>query len=182
MEKAKPSSRGVVVDAPWDQLRVTGEVCYYGPDHLPDLNLPPSYIRFAHEFGYGRLAGLFLIFPPAAHGHDRFSVRSEELQAMLLESEDAALVEHEPDGSPELLRRLTPFGIGENGETLAWDLEERSANDEAPIYLIGSKTLGIWRVGDSLDEFFTFVTSSNLQAILPGYRALPKTFQPLVIS
>ena len=35
-----------------------------------------------------------------------------------------------PHGSPELVRRLVPFGISENGHYFAWDAESR---DEAQV-------------------------------------------------
>ncbi len=164
-----------------DRLKVIGPVQPYGPDDNVE-NLPASYLEFVHALGYGRLGRLFLIYPPALSGCDRLAVSSAALRTMLAESEQAGLVEYEPDGSPELIRRLLPFGIGENGETLAWDAQSASADGERAVFLIGTKTLGVWLVGQTMYDFIEFVTSESFTRILPGYGALLPTFEPLVLQ
>lgn len=170
----------------WDDMLVEGTTRGVAPEptSLPAGldTLPPSYLRFIERFGYGRTAWLFLIFPAVAEGCDSLKSRSNDLRAMLLESLELELVEFEPHGAPGLLQRCVPFGIGENGETLVWDPDDRDASGELQIYLVGSKTLGVWRAGRGLEEFVAMVTSDAIKTIFPGHSPFPRTFVPLRLA
>lgn len=167
----------------FDELEIRGKPLATAPQPGGEpeglAELPPSYVRFVSRFGYGRVAWLFLIFPPVRAGADSLRVRSAELHAMLLESQSLELMEYEPDGSPELIARCVPFGIGENGETLVWDPQDRDDRGELPIYVVGSKALRVTKAGRTLEEFLTLVTSEAVKRIVPGHHAFPKSFVPL---
>lgn len=172
-----------VAEFTWDQLKVEGRGTGRAVETAGLPNgldaVPPSYRRFMEGFGYGRTAWLFLIFPAVAVGWDSLCDRSAALKAMLHESLELELVELEPHGSADLLRRCVPFGCGENGETLAWDPDDHDATGEMQIYVVGSKTLGVFRAGRTLEQFVGLVTSERIRDVLPGYAPFPPTFAPL---
>jgi hypothetical protein len=149
--------------------------------HLRDgFTLPPSYREFAERFGYGLLCNLFIVYIPMGKHGDSLPVREKELTAMLRESMEEELFEYEPDGSPELVERLIPFGISENGHTLTWDAASRTPDGEYPIYVIGAKTLDVRRAAPDLSTFVEQCLDARVKSMIgPGYEPLPPTFKPL---
>jgi hypothetical protein len=145
-----------------------------------NFQLPKSYRNFANRFGYGRLGGLLLIYVPMGKKGDSLAIRFKELRGMLEMSMEEDLFEFEPDGSPELVQRLVPFGISENGHTLAWDPEEPTAADENAIYVVGAKALAVYKAAPNLYDFVEKLLNNDVKKVLgPGYKRLPATFQPL---
>ncbi len=91
-----------------------------------------------------------------------------------------AYFEFEPDGSPDLIERLIPFGISTNGHYFAWDPGEPTGEDEFAIYAIGSKMLAVRRAGRDLNDFLSSCVNDGVKKILgPGYAPLPRTFRPM---
>jgi len=143
------------------------------------LPLPKSYQDFARQFGYGKFGSIILIYVPM-EGEDSLLIRREILRHVFDDGLAATLWEFEPDGSPELVQRLEPFGISENGHIFAWDPMERTAEEEFAIYAIGSKLLAVRRAADNLYDFIGRCLDDRVKAMLgPGYKPLPATFKPL---
>jgi len=151
-----------------DQTRLSG-----------GFKLPASYRRFATQFGYGKLGSLILIYIPM-EGEDSLVIRNEVLLSAFDEGLSDNLWEFEPDGSPQLVKRLQPFGISENGHIFAWDPAEQTGPDELAIYAIGSKLLAVRRAGDTLYDFVAQCLDDRVKGMLgSGYKPLPATFKPL---
>lgn len=149
----------------------------------PGFELPESYRAFAREMGYGLLCDLFIIYIPMEGKGDSLEVRSKALQAVIAETIADDLFEYEPDGSLELAQRLIPFGISENGHTLAWDPDETTGPGEHPIYAIGSKFLAVNRAAPDLFSFVERCQDDRVKSILgPGYKPLPSRFQPMRVG
>ncbi|RLP76021.1 hypothetical protein D9V32_07645 [Mycetocola tolaasinivorans] len=119
--------------------------------------LPPSYRALIRTVGWGRLFGLWFIYPPVlpgfADGRPGRTLRlGERFQAWYADSraEDYDWV-IEPNGSWELIERLEVFGWSENGDFLLWELGARDARGELPVW--ESRGLGsLHRLGGSLAE------------------------------
>ena len=142
------------------------------------LKLPPSYLEFVRGFGYGRLGRLVLLFSPLQGPPETLATRSPGLAETLKEGVELELVEYEPDGSPELLQRLVPFGISENGHVWAWDPAEPQGA-ELPVYVLGTKLLSVTRAGADLGDAVDCLFDERVRRVLgPGYAPLPRTFEP----
>ena len=143
-----------------------------------DRPLPPSYRDYAQHLGYGLLCGLFLVYIPMGTHCDSVTVRSEVLAAVNREAVEEDFMEYEPDGSPALVLRLFPFAVSENGDVLAWDLED-DENGEYTIYRIGPRAGGVNRAGRSLFEVLESLLDDRVKTVLgPGYEPLQPTFEP----
>lgn len=144
------------------------------------LRFPPSYIQFVNRFGYGRLCELFLVYVPLGGEFDSLELRWAEIGETIRESLEADLVEFPPDGSVDLVRGLCPFGVSENGHTVAWDPSSHAEDGELDIYMMGNKMLSVTRVGRSMREFVRAVSSADVKRVLGiGYEPLPICFRPL---
>jgi hypothetical protein len=145
-----------------------------------NLALPPSYQDYAQHLGYGLTCGLFLIYIPMGDHCDSLKVRSQVLSRVNRDSVEQGIMDFDPDGSAELVLRLFPFAISENGDVLGWDLE-KARGGEYPIYKIGSRAYGVRKAGRSLYEFIESCLDKRIQKIMgPGYSPLPPKFKPLV--
>ncbi|WP_437624601.1 SMI1/KNR4 family protein [Sorangium sp. So ce1151] len=132
--------------------------------------LPPSFCDFARRFGYGRIFNLMILFIPMGNHCDSITVRGPSLVRFFHEEIDNKYFEYDPDGSPELARRLIPFGISEDGHFFAWDPAEPTGGGELMIYAIGSKMLAVRRAGRNLYELLHGITDARVKQILgPGY-------------
>lgn len=138
----------------------------YLADHrfADGLGLPLSYRRFVEQAGWGRLFGLWLVYPPVLDGFaDGLQGRAARLTknfqtAYASGREDGFDWIVEPDGSWDLVGGLAVFAMSENGDHLLWDTGHRDADGEFPVFLsvrFGSLT----RLGASFD------------AVLPRLRA-----------
>jgi hypothetical protein len=144
------------------------------------FQLPPSYRDFATRFGYGLLCDLLIIYIPMEGEGDSLRVRHQELRETMEQTLEDGLFEFEPDGSPELVSRLLPFGISENGHTLAWDPTERTGSGECMIYVIGSKFLAVRRATPDLYSFIEHCLDERVRKMLgSGYAPLPARFRPM---
>ncbi len=144
------------------------------------FELPASYRDFADRLGYGLLCDLLIIYIPMGSHGDSLPVRHQEMRETIEESLEADLVEYEPDGSRELLQRLVPFGISENGHTLAWDPEEPTGDGEYMIFVIGSKYLAVRRGAPDLYAFVESCLDGRVKGMLgSGYEPLPARFRPM---
>ncbi|HEU4324807.1 MAG TPA: SMI1/KNR4 family protein [Roseiflexaceae bacterium] len=146
------------------------------------LPLPASYRAFAQRYGYGVLGNrLILLLPIAATGEDDIRTRSPELADFFREGIEEEWFEYEPDGSPELVERLVPFGISEDGHFFAWDPHEPTGPDEYMIYVVGSKFLSVRRGAPNLFELIAGCLDERVKGILGiGYQPLPANFRPVV--
>src|SRR5262249_875114 len=84
--------------------------------------------------------------------------RSNTLSEVLLDGVDGEykeFTEYEPDGSPELFKRLIPFGTTKNGAMIAWDRDEKTSPDEYMIYVVASKLLACRRAAPDLYDFIS---------------------------
>jgi len=150
--------------------------------HLADtFALPASYRAFAATYGYGLLCNLLILFVPIPEcGEDDLMWRSPALSAFFHEGIDEEWFEYEPDGSPELVGRLIPFGISENGHFLAWNPDEPTGPDEAMIYVVGPKFLAVWRAAPTLYDFVAMCLDERVKGVLGiGYTPKPATFKPI---
>ena len=137
---------------------------------LPDGGpFPPSYRRLVARFGFFRLFGLWLVYPPASPGvADGYQGRGAELTRRLRSTYAEGRAEGfdwmvEPDGSWELVDDLVVFGLSENGDALLWDTSARLPDGE----------LGVWcsRGFDSLTRL-----GASLDDALPRLRELSAPF------
>lgn len=101
---------------------------------------PPSYRDFVRDLGWGRLFGLWLVYPPVLDGYaDGWQARSriltERLRATYLDgrAEDFDWM-IEPEGDWSLVDSLHVFAISENGDVLLWDTAARDGRGEFPVY------------------------------------------------
>jgi hypothetical protein len=142
------------------------------------LRVPASYSLFLSLFGYGLFGKLLLFFPWDPSHPDHLATRSRELRGMLRHTLDLDIAELAPDGSADLLEKLVPFGISENGHTICWDPAVAIRPLEPEVVLIGSKVLSCRRSGRPFGEFLRSVTTNSGAKILgPGYSALPPLFE-----
>lgn len=144
------------------------------------VSLPPSYREFARRFGYGRIFNRLILYIPMGDHCDSLTVRSPGLARFFREGIEKEYFEYEPDGSPELVRRLIPFGISEDGHYFAWDPAEPTGGGELAVYAIGSKMLSVTRAAPNLYELLHGVTDARVKHILgPGYQPQQPVFTPL---
>lgn len=144
----------------------------------PNFRLPPSYCDFAQQCGYGLLCNLLIVYIPMP-GCDGLAERNAVLTHVIHEGVANGWFEYEPDGSPELVRRLIPFGISENGHILAWNPHEQTNKNEHYIYTIGSKLLAVRRAAPDLFSLVEMCLDERVRGILgSGYTPLPPTFHP----
>ena len=144
------------------------------------LALPPFYRDYAEHLGYGLTCGLFLIYIPMGDHCDSLSVRSRVLARVNHDAVEGEYMDFEPDGSPELILRLFPFGISENGDVIGWDLEDERDGEYA-IYRIGPRAYGVKRVARTLFEFVEKCLGERVAEVMGrGYEPLERAFEPLV--
>ena len=137
------------------------DLCVDLPAHkVLDLEIPHSYAAFIALFGYCRFGGLLLLHAPRTGHPDDLSIRASELRQMLIASVDADIAELGPDGSPELLARLVPFGISENGHTFAWD-PDSLVDSEPEIVAVGAKVLSVHRTGCRFVDFLRALATAK---------------------
>ncbi|MGY5252928.1 hypothetical protein [Sphingobacterium spiritivorum] len=96
---------------------------------------------------------------------DSLFVRSEEIKNTYIEDvyNNDIWFELEPDGSPELLKRLFPFASSENGLYLFWDYESNPEPHEFDIYLTDFRGTGFKKVGESLYRVIDNLTHNGPQ-------------------
>jgi len=108
---------------------------------FPDgSGFPASYRDFVRGLGWGRLFGLWLVYPPVLDGYaDGWQARSRILTERLREAYRDGRAEEfdwmvEPDGDWSLVDSLRVFAISENGDVLLWDTATRDGCGEFPVY------------------------------------------------
>jgi hypothetical protein len=117
---------------------------------------PESYRAFVREVGWGRLFGLWLVYPPVLEGYaDGWQARSRILTERLREAyRDGQDEEYdwmiEPDGDWSLIDSLRVFAFSENGDVLLCDTAARDARGEFPVYC-SQKMNALRLLGPSLD-------------------------------
>lgn len=79
-------------------------------------------------------------------------------------------------GDPAVVERACFFGRGEDGGLLFWDVT--GSGPEYDIWLLDPDLTTIRFGGESLDDFFTRVTSPSAALVLgPGFEPLPARFE-----
>jgi hypothetical protein len=145
-----------------------------------EFQLPDSYCNFAANFGFGILCDLFYIFIPA-HTEENLFDRSQDLKMLIHDTLEAGMVEefyHET--TPDSVRKLIPFGISKNGDTLAWNPDESVFTDENVIYSLSPKMVGVRRCADTLYDFIEGCLDKRIKKMMGvGFNPLPPTFEPL---
>lgn len=117
---------------------------------------PASYREFVRGLGWGRLFGLWLVYPPVLAGHaDGWQARSRILTERLRETYLDGRAEEfdwmiEPDGDWSLVDSLCVFAISENGDVLLWDTAARDEHGEFPVYC-SQRMNSLRLLGPSLD-------------------------------
>ncbi|GAB2642881.1 hypothetical protein GCM10027068_23110 [Prescottella soli] len=117
---------------------------------------PESYRTFVRDFGWGRLFGLWLVYPPVLAGYaDGWQARSRILTEHLHEAyRDGQDEEYDwmiaPDGDWSLVDSLRVFAFSENGDVLLWDTAVRDERGEFPVYC-SQKMNSLRLLGPSLD-------------------------------
>jgi hypothetical protein len=139
--------------------------------------LPFSYCDFASNFGYGLLCELFYIFVPGSHC-DNLADESAGLKELIAEWVEEDLIdEYWHDTTPELVKNLIPFGTSKNGNTLAWNPNEKTAPDEYQIYVFSAKMVGVRRATPNLYEFVESCADERGKDFMgSGFQPLPLTF------
>jgi hypothetical protein len=165
---------------------ITGDEAYLNTFRFANgLPLPPSYIRFCQELGYGRLAGLFLIAIPLKNAQhpDSFQVQKAAMKILFDEYLDPPLdaIMQVKDG-PELIRQAQPFAHSENGEFLFWDTRNPLPDGELPVYYTDFSG-GIRHAGNSLTDLIRKITDpQDYRSVLYFNRApLNPVFEPLTL-
>ena len=104
----------------------------------------------------------FHIYLPMGEYGDSVFVRTEEIKNTYIEDvyNNDIWFDIEPDGSPELLKRLFPFASSDNGLYLFWDYESKS-DKEMDIYLTDFRGIGFRNVGKSLYEVIDNLTGDH---------------------
>lgn len=149
-----------------------------------NIALPPSYREFAMRYGNGLTCGLFMIYVPMERTGFAWSSSvvdmSNDLKRDIKEAAEGKFLNYKPDGSPELARRLVPFGGSENGDILAWDPASPSSNDgELWIYVVGPRSDSIARSAPDLVDFIRRCSLPNTGDVLRRAEfTLPPTFEP----
>ena len=142
--------------------------------------LPPSYQDFAATYGLGLAFGRTILFVPLPGHPEDLAHRSPSARTFTNRCIDDDLVEYEPDGDEQLVRRLVPFGISEDGHHFGWDPDEHTDGEHA-IYVLGSKMLSVTRAAADLYELFARCADDRVRTTLgSGYRPLPPTFAAAV--
>jgi hypothetical protein len=140
---------------------------------------PPSYKQFCEELGYGRLCGLFLIYPPLGDHPDSFMMQNEDMKGLFEGYTDPPLFSlTEQPGAIELVKNAEPFAKSENGEFLFWDIDNQLDDGEFPIYFTDFSS-GVKAAGNSLKEFIAIVTDpARYKKVLHFYQQpLAKSFE-----
>lgn len=149
----------------------------------PGFRLPPSYCDFAVHFGYGELCKILIVYIPIPDWGDDLSERHAVLTSVIAEGVAEEYFEYEPDGSPELVNRLVPFGISIDGHILTWDPEDKTARDEYRIYVLGPKLLAVRRAATDLYDFLEKCLDDRVAAMLgSSYEPLHATFAPVSVN
>ena len=133
------------------------------------LPFPESYLRFANTFGYGLLMDLFIVYVPMGNFADSWHNRSFEIRNTYITDviKNDIWFDLAPDGSIELLKRLVPFAISENGHYLFWDIDN-GAENEFDIYLTDFRSTGFIKVADSIYDLINKLTSEkDFRKVLP---------------
>ena len=84
-----------------------------------DWELPPSYLEFTREVGFGRLLELFLSYIPMGANSlfcDALEHRNTYWKKIFQEYVDLAIFDKEEE--MELLANAQPFMVSENGEVV----------------------------------------------------------------
>lgn len=109
---------------------------------FPDgRGFPPSYREFVTGLGWGRLFGLWLVYPPVLDPYaDGWRGRGGLLTERFRSAYRDARTEGfdwkiEPDGTWELVDDLVVFAWSENGDGLLWNTADRADDGELPVYL-----------------------------------------------
>ena len=147
-----------------------------------DWELPPSYLEFTREVGFGRLLGLFLSYIPMGANSpfcDSLEHRIAYWKNIFQEYVDLAIFDEDEDEEMELLANAEPFMVSENGEVVFWDIR-KSQNGEYPIYLVDFP-VGIYFAGNNFQEFITNLTSETTYKSILKFHTEPllPTFKPL---
>ena len=145
-----------------------------------DWKLPPSYLEFTREVGFGRLLGLFLSYIPMGANSpfcDALEHRNAYWKKIFQEYVDLAIFDE--DEEMELLANAQPFMASENGEVVFWDVRKYQ-NVEYPIYLLDF-SVGIYFAGNNFQEFITNLTSETTYKSILKFHTEPllPTFEPL---
>jgi hypothetical protein len=150
---------------PFHELRIAGKpttehIDFRSLDNhrMPDGGaFPGTYRHLIRRIGWGRMFGLWMIYPPVLPGyadgwHNRASVLTEHFRTAYRDGRDEDFDWMiEPDGDWMLPASLTVFGASENGDYLLWDTASRTGDGELPVW--ESRRMDtLHRLGDSLAE------------------------------
>ncbi|MDH6282263.1 hypothetical protein [Prescottella agglutinans] len=144
---------------------------------------PESYRVFVREVGWGRLFGLWLVYPPVLEGYaDGWQARSRILTERLREAYRDGRAEEfdwmiEPDGDWALVDSLQVFAVSENGDVLLWDTGVRDERGEFPVYC-SQKMNSLRLLGASL-EAAAPVLRAEAAAFVSDFDFEPLTAQRL---
>lgn len=144
--------------------------------------IPPSYLEFATEMGYGLLMELFLTYVPFGKESenicDSLENRNKYWKGIFNEYLNEPLSIFENPENVELLKNAEPFMKSENGEIVFWDTR-KSTNGEYPIYL-ANFPVGIYHIADNFKDCIHLLTNTETyKNVLKSYGSpLKPTFKP----
>jgi len=129
---------------------------------------PASYRAFVREMGWGRLFGLWLVYPPVLGGYaDGWQARSRILTERFRDVYRDGEAEEfdwmiEPDGTWSLVDSLRVFAISENGDVLLWDTAVRDERGEFPVYC-SQRMDSLRLLGPSLEAAVTMLRAEAVE-------------------
>lgn len=172
-------------DRTFDWINVDRGRAKVQPSSVPEdacvlgLAVPSSYRAFLRAHGYGLFGGLLHFFPWAPGYGDDLGLRAAELRAMFVHTLHLEIAELEPDGSPDALTALVPFGISINGHTLCWS-PRHAVDGEPEVVVVGPKVLAFHRTEMTFGAFLRALTEEvGARFVMgPDAKGLPPTFRP----
>lgn len=143
---------------------------------------PKSYIDFVKQYGYGLTIGLYLIYIPMDDYCDSWQYQSNNMRLIFDRTiKEEVYLDFDPDGNLELMKTAIPFGRGENGDFLFWDIYSNSVSNEFDIYITDFKGIGAKIIAHNMYEFIYKMTHidlfPSLQSALFMREIAPATFK-----
>lgn len=149
---------------------------------IGNVTIPPSYLEFANEMGYGLLIELFLTYIPFGKESenicDSLENRNRYWKGIFNEYLNEPLSLFKNPENVDLLKHAEPFMKSENGEIVFWDTRT-ATNGEYRIFL-ANFPVGIYYVADNFKDFIQVLTNEDTyKKVLKFYEApLKPSFKP----
>lgn len=170
-------------------LKIEGEIVIRSESNLTekekrlgDFLIPPSYLNFTSEMGFGLLMNLFITYIPIAEESkiviDSLQNQNKYMRSILDEYLEKPLSLFKNSEAFELIKYGVPFLMSENGEIVFWD-SRKNIENEFPIYLVHFP-VGVYYIANNFVDFISILSNNETyKKALKFYESpLPLTFQP----